>query len=231
MAEFLGSAGLVAVVVGSGIAAQRLSTDAGLRLLENALVTGAALAALILVFGPVSGGHINPVVTLADRVLGGVANGQVAVSLPAQFAGGAVGAIAADLMFDLPAVSIAATERTGGGLWLPEVAAAYWWGSSTSVANPQAAVARMLSNGYAGIPPSSVPSFVLMQVIGTAAAVAVAVLLYPQVDDVAADVVVLHETPAPPAPAARPDPGTIGAARRPRPAGQAVRDHDDRSAR
>lgn len=250
VAEFLGSAGLVTVVVGSGVAAQRLSTDAGLQLLENALVTGAGLAALILAFGPVSGGHFNPVVTLADRVLGGVSNSQVAVYLPAQFAGGAVGAIAANLMFGLPAVSIATTERTGGGLWLSEVlttfglvllifalvragrgaaaayavgayiAAGYWWGSSTSVANPQAAVARMLSDSYAGISPSSVPPFVLMQVIGAAAAVAVAVLLYPRVDDVAQDVVVPHETPA--TPAARPAPGSIG---------EPARDHDDRATR
>src|ERR671928_306568 len=96
VAEFLGSAGLVAVVIGSGIAAQRLSPDdVGLQLLENALVTGAGLAALILAFGPVSGGHFNPVVTLADRVLGGVTGAQVAAYLPAQLAGGVAGAVVA----------------------------------------------------------------------------------------------------------------------------------------
>src|SRR3954468_19549909 len=107
LAEFLGSAGLVTVVIGSGIAAQRLSSgDVGLQLLENALATGAGLAALILAFGPVSGGHFNPVVTLADRFFGGVTSGQVAVYLPAQVIGGAAGAVVANLMFDLPAVTI-----------------------------------------------------------------------------------------------------------------------------
>src|SRR3954454_24174667 len=107
LAEFLGSAGLVTVVIGSGIAAQRLSPgDVGLQLLETALATGAGLAALILAFGPVSPGDFNPVVTLADRFLGGVTGRQVAAYLPAQLAGGVVGAIAANLMFSLPAISI-----------------------------------------------------------------------------------------------------------------------------
>src|SRR3954470_23829793 len=96
LAEFLGSAGLVTAVIGSGIAAQRLSPhDVGLQLLENAVVTGAALVALILAFGPASGGHFNPLVTLADRVFGGVDNRQVAAYLPAQFVGGVVGAMLA----------------------------------------------------------------------------------------------------------------------------------------
>jgi glycerol uptake facilitator-like aquaporin len=210
LAEFLGSAGLVAVVIGSGIAAQRLSpTDTGLQLLENALITGAGLVALILAFGPVSGGHFNPVVTLAGRVFGGVSTRQVAVYLPAQLAGGVVGAIAANLMFDLPAISISGHERSSGGLWLSEVlatfglvvlifgltragrvavapfavgayiAAAYWWSSSTSFANPMIAVARTLSDTFAGIAPSSVAVFVVMQLIGAAAGVGAVVLLYP----------------------------------------------------
>src|SRR5690349_24476217 len=112
LAEFLGSAGLVAVVIGSGIAAQRLSpTDTGLQLLENALITGAGLVALILAFGPVSGGHFNPVVTLAGRVFGGVSTRQVAVYLPAQLAGGVVGAVLANLMYGLPAVTVSTHER------------------------------------------------------------------------------------------------------------------------
>src|SRR3954470_6777523 len=126
LAEFLGSAGLVAVVIGSGIAAQRLSpNDAGLELLENALVTGAGLVALILAFGPVSGAHFNPVVTLADRAFGGVTNRQVAVYLPAQLAGGVVGAVLANLMFGLDAVSIASRHRSSGGLWLSEALATF----------------------------------------------------------------------------------------------------------
>ena len=224
LAEFLGSAGLVAVVVGSGIAAQRLSPhDTGLELLENALVTGAGLVALILAFGPVSGGHFNPVVTLADRVFGGVNTRQVAVYLPAQVAGGCAGAILANLMYGLDAVTVSTHHRGTGGLWLSEavatfglivlifglvragraamapfavgayITAAYWWSSSTSFANPMIDVARMLSNTFAGISPSSVPMFVLMQLAGGAAAVAVVHVLYPDVAAVADDVVVPHE--------------------------------------
>jgi glycerol uptake facilitator-like aquaporin len=215
LAEFLGSAGLVTVVIGSGIAAQRLSPDdVGLQLLENALATGAALAALILAFGPVSGGHFNPVVTLADRFFGGVSNRQVAVYLPAQLLGGAVGAVVANVMFDLPAVSISTTGRSAGGLWLSEavatfglvvlifalvrsgraasapfaigayITAAYWWSSSTSFANPMVDVARTLSDSFTGIAPSSVPMFLVAQLAGGAVAVAVVALLYPTVPSV-----------------------------------------------
>ena len=226
LAEFLGSAGLVTVVIGSGIAAQRLSPDdVGLQLLENALVTGAGLVALILAFGPVSGGHFNPVVTLADRFFGGVSNRQVAVYLPAQLAGGAVGAVVANLMFDLPAVSVSTTDRSGAGVWLSEavatfglvvlifglvragraalapfavgayITAAYWWSSSTSFANPMIAVARTLSDTFAGIAPSSVPMFVLAQVVGGAGGVAVVALLHPDAAATADAVVVPKESP------------------------------------
>lgn len=224
LAEFLGSAGLVAVVIGSGIAAARLSPhDVGLELFENAVVTGAGLVALILAFGPVSGGHFNPVVTLADRMFGGVTNRQVAAYLPAQLAGGCAGAILANLMYALDPVTISEHTRSSGGLWLSEVlatfglvvlifglvragraamapfavgayiVAAYWWSSSTSFANPMIDVARMFSNTFAGIAPSSVPMFVLMQVVGGAAAVAVVRVLYPDIATVADDVVVPHE--------------------------------------
>jgi glycerol uptake facilitator-like aquaporin len=224
LAEFLGSAGLVTVVIGSGIAAQRLSPDdVGLQLLENALATGAGLVALILAFGPVSGGHFNPVVTMADRFFGGVTNRQVAVYLPAQLVGGAAGAVVANLMFDLPAVSISGKDRASSGLWLSEalatfglvvlifalvragraalapfavgayITAAYWWSSSTSFANPMIDLARTLSDTFAGIAPSSVPMFMLMQLLGAAAAVAVVALLYPAVPAVADAVVVPHE--------------------------------------
>src|SRR3954467_2742144 len=121
LAEFLGSAGLVAVVIGSRVAAQRLSPDdVGLELLENALVNGAGLVALILAFGPVSGAHFNPVVTLADRVFAGVGNRQVAAYLAASLAGGVVGAVLANLMFGLDAVSISTHNLSSGGLWLSE---------------------------------------------------------------------------------------------------------------
>lgn len=116
LAEFLGSAGLVAVVIGSGIAAQRYSTDHGLSLLENAVVTGAGLVVLILALGPVSGAHFNPVITLADRVFGGVTARQLAVYLPAQLAGGVLGAVVANLMFGPAPVTLSAHPRTGAGL-------------------------------------------------------------------------------------------------------------------
>jgi arsenate reductase len=228
LAEFLGSAGLVAVVIGSGIAAQRLSPDdIGLQLLENALVTGAGLVALILAFGPVSGGHFNPVVTLADRFFGGVSTRQVAAYLPAQLLGGAAGAITANLMFDLPAVSVSTTDRSGGNLWLSEalatfglvvlifalvragraalapfavgayITAAYWWSSSTSFANPMIDLARTLSDTFAGIAPASVPMFLVAQLAGAAAGVAAVALLYPTVAAVADAVVVPHVGTAP----------------------------------
>ena len=228
LAEFLGSAGLVAVVVGSGIAAQRLSPgDGGLQLLENALATGAGLAVLILVFGPVSGGHFNPAVTLADRVLGGVTSRQVVAYLPAQLAGGAVGAVVANLMFGLPAITVSDRDRSSGGLWLSEalatfglvllvlalvrsgrtgsapfavgayIAGAYWWSSSTSFANPMIDVARTLSDTFAGIAPASVPPFVLAQLLGAAVAVGAVVLLYPSAAAAGGDVVVPHPTEEP----------------------------------
>ena len=227
LAEFLGSAGLVAVVIGSGIAAQRLSpNDVGLELLENALVTGVGLVALILAFGPVSGGHFNPVISLVDRAFGGVKNRQLVAYLPAQFAGGVVGAVLANVMYKLDAVSISTHHRSAGGLWLSEALAtfglvvlifglvrsgrtnlapfavgayitgAYWWSSSTSFANPMIDVARMLSNTFAGIAPASVPMFVLMQLVGGAAAAAVVHVLYPTVRDFASDAVVPHEVAA-----------------------------------
>lgn len=226
LAEFLGSAGLVTVVIGSGIAAQRLSHDVGLQLLENALITGAGLVALILAFGPVSGAHFNPAVTLADRAFGGVTTRQVAVYVPAQLVGGVVGAVAANLMFSLDAVTISTHHRSGGGLWLSEalatfglivlifglvragrgalapfavgayITAAYWWSSSTSFANPMIDIARMLSNTFAGIAPASAPMFILMQLAGAAAAVGAVHVLYPDLTAVAGDVVVPHEPSA-----------------------------------
>ncbi|MCV2488371.1 aquaporin family protein [Geodermatophilus sp. YIM 151500] len=231
LAEFLGSAGLVTVVIGSGIAAQRLSPDdVGLQLLQNAVVTGAGLVALILAFGPVSGGHFNPVVTLAARAFGGVGNRQVAAYLSAQVVGGVAGALLANLMFGLPAVTLSTRDRSGGGLWLSEavatfglvvlvfglvragraglapfavgsyITAAYWWSSSTSFANPMIDVARTLSDTFAGIAPASVPMFLVMQLVGGAVAVAVVALLYPQVAATAGTAVVPHDGAGPSGP-------------------------------
>ena len=196
-------------VIGSGIAAARLSPDdLGLQLLENSIVTGAALVALILALQPVSAAF-NPVVTLVERLLGLLATKEALALVAAQLVGGVVGAVLANLMFDLDAVSIASTERTGGGVWLGEVVAtlglvavvfgslrtgrsntvafavagyitaAYWFTSSTSFANPAVTIARMFSDTFAGIAPSSVPMFVAMQLIGGAVALALIRLLYP----------------------------------------------------
>lgn len=216
-AEGVGTALLVAIVVGSGIFAQRLSpTDVGLQLLENSLATGAGLVALILALGPVSGAHLNPVVTLADRILGGISTRDAGVYVVAQVVGGCLGAMVANLMFELPAVELSTETRSSGGLWLGEVvatfglvlvilgvvrsgrasaapvavgayiAAAYWFTSSTSFANPAVTIGRTLTDTFAGIRPSSAPVFVAMQVLGALLAVALARYLHPDLhgDDI-----------------------------------------------
>lgn len=211
LAEFLGTAFLVAVVIGSGIAAQRLSPDdVGLQLLQNSLATGAGLVALIIAFQPVSA-SFNPVVTLVERIVGRVSTQDAAVLVVAQVLGGCFGAVVANLMFDLDAVTLSTHERTGSDLLLGEVvatvglvlvvfgalrstrpevvavavggyiAAAYWFTSSTSFANPAVTIARTLSDTFAGIEPGSVPAFVAMQVIGGLLAAGLVVLLHPQV--------------------------------------------------
>jgi glycerol uptake facilitator-like aquaporin len=206
-AEFLGTAFLVAAVIGSGIAAQRLSPhDIGLELLENSLATGAVLVALILALQPVSA-SFNPVVTIAERVLGRITTTDAMVLVTAQVIGGVVGAVVANLMFDLHAVSISTNDRASSGHLLGEVvatlglvmvvfgalrsprietvafavggyiAAAYWFTSSTSFANPAVTLARMFTDTFAGIAPASVAPFVLMQLIGGALGVATVLFL------------------------------------------------------
>ena len=218
IAEFVGTAFLLAAVVGSGIAAVRLSPgQLGLELLENSLVTGAALVALILALQPVSGAF-NPVVTLVERALGVLTNGEAAALITSQIAGAVIGSIVANLMFKLPAVTIATHHRTGGGLWLGEVvatlglllvifgtmrsgrqnlvafavgayiSAAYWFTSSTSFANPAVTIARTLSNTFAGIAPTSVAMFVLMQLLGGVLGYALVRALYPNASHLAADI-------------------------------------------
>jgi len=209
VAELVGTAFLVMAVVGSGIAASRLSPDdTGLQLLENSLVTGAALVALILALQPVSAAF-NPVVTLVERALGAITTRDALALVPAQLAGGLVGVVVANLMFDLDAVSLSATTRSGAGLWLAEavatlglvlvvlgtvrsgrvdlvalavggyIAAAYWFTSSTSFANPAVTVARMFSDTFAGISPGSAPMFLLMQVLGAGLGALLAAYLFP----------------------------------------------------
>jgi len=223
LAEFVGTAFLLVAVIGSGIAAQRLSpNDTGLQLFENAAATAAALVAVILAVGAVSGAHLNPVVTLADRFFGGLSNTEAGVYVASQLAGAVTGAVVANLMFSLPAVELSTRHRSGGGLWLAEVVAtlglllvvfgvvrsgrtsaapfavgayiggAYFFTSSTSFANPAVTVARTLSNTFAGIKPVSAPGFIAAQLAGAAVAIVAVRFLYPRVAEVASDVVVAH---------------------------------------
>ena len=210
VAEALGTGLLLVAVVGSGIAAQRLSpTDVGLQLLENAIATGVALVGLILVFGPVSGAHFNPAVTLVARLDGSLDTVEAVAYTGAQVVGGAAGAVLANAMFELPLVEWSTTTRSSGALWLSEVVAtvglllvifslvrtgressvpvavgawiagAYWFTSSTSFANPAVTVARTISDSFAGIDPTSAPMFVLMQLAGVVVAVTLLRFLYP----------------------------------------------------
>lgn len=212
LAEFIGCLFLATVVVGSGVAAQTLSPgQPGLELLENAVATAAGLAAIILMVGGVSGGHLNPVVTLADASFGGVAWRHALAYVPAQVGGCISGAVIANLMFGLDAVSISRRDRSSAGHWLGEVVAtaglllvifalarshragaapaavgayiggAYFFTSSTSFANPAITVGRMFSNTFAGIAPGSAPGFVVAQAIGAVLAVGLTALLHPGV--------------------------------------------------
>lgn len=212
VAELLGSAFLAAIVIGSGIAAQRLSPGSvGLELLENSAATAAGLYAIILMFGPVSGAHFNPVVSFVDAAFGGLSWRDACAYLPAQVAGCTAGAVIANLMFSRAAMSISthrratpahflsevvatiglvlvifALARSGRGRAAPSavgafIGAAYFFTSSTSFANPAIAVGRMFSNTFAGIAPSSVPAFIGAEVVGGALAFGVVKALYPGV--------------------------------------------------
>ena len=212
LAEYLGSAFLAALVVGSGIAAQRLSPgDAGLQLLYNSAATAAGLFAIILMFGPVSGGHFNPVVSLVDAAFGGLSRRDALAYVPAQVAGCVSGAVAANAMFSLAAVSISENHRASPAHLFAEVVAtlglllvifalvrsgrsatapaavgayigaAYWFTSSTSFANPAITVGRMFSDTFAGIAPAAAPGFVLAQLAGGAVAFGLIRTLYPDV--------------------------------------------------
>jgi len=224
LAEFLGSAFLAGVVIGSGIAAQQLSPgNSGLQLLENAAATAAGLFAIILMFGPVSGGHFNPVVSFVDAGLGGLPWRDAAAYLPAQVAGCVSGAVVANLMFSLHAFEISTKHRASPAHFLSEIVAtvglllvifalarsgrsrlapaavgayigaAYFFTSSTSFANPAITVGRMFSNTFAGIAPSSAPSFVAAQVAGGVVAFAAIRTLYPSITPAeAADILVPH---------------------------------------
>src|SRR5215207_9276175 len=222
-AELIGTALLVTVVVGSGIAAERLSPDdVGLQLLENSTATFLGLTVLILMFGPISGAHFNPVVSAADWLLGRRTGRDLLAYSVAQTVGGIAGAALANLMFEVSLTELATTERDGAHLLLGEVVAtaglvtlifalartgrgalaapavgayigaAYWFTSSTSFANPAVTIGRMFSDTFAGIAPSSVAAFVCMQVVGGIVGVAVVLVLYPDAGETADDVVVPH---------------------------------------
>jgi glycerol uptake facilitator-like aquaporin len=209
LAEFLGSAFLAATVIGSGVAAAQLSPgDTGLQLLENAAATAAGLFTFILMFGSISGAHLNPVVSLVDAALGGLRRRDLVAYLPAQVAGCVVGAVVANAMFGLAAVSISTTHRassphlfaevvatvglllvifslvrTGRAATAPAavaayIGAAYFFTSSTSFANPAIDIGRAFSDTFAGIAPASVPAFVVVQLLGGLVALGLIAVLY-----------------------------------------------------
>ena len=195
-AEALGTCILIIAVIGSGIMATNLTDDVGLQLLANAGATVGALIALILMFGPISGAHFNPVVTMASCVFDKRPWKEVIPYAIAQALGGTIGAVIANIMFDIAAFGPSTKIREGGGIWVSEVVAtvglvlvifliskgprpdsvplavgvwiggAYWFTSSTSLANPAVTFARMFSESFAGIAPESVPMFVVMQTVG-----------------------------------------------------------------
>jgi glycerol uptake facilitator-like aquaporin len=222
VAEFLGTAFLVAAVVGSGIMAERLAAgNMALALLANTIATGAVLVALILTFGPISGAHLNPVVSLADAMEGGLTRSEAPLYVAAQIFGGVCGAIAAHAMFGLPLVSLSRHVRSGPAQFLSEfvatfgllsviwgcsrsrstivpfavgsyITAAYWFTASTSFANPAATIARCLSDTFAGIRPVDVPLFVGAQFAGGIVATILFRWLIPGLPSAAKDVVVPH---------------------------------------
>ena len=195
LSEFLGTALLVMAVVGSGIMAQNLTTDVALQLLANAIATGGALLGLITIFGPLSGASFNPVVTLVGYFVDRDSSITALVTdIAAQIAGAVVGCVIANIMFAHPFIEISTKVRTGGPTWFSEVVAtvglllviwggkraganvavlvaawitgAYWFTSSTSVANPAVGIGRMFSDSFAGIAPESMPMFAVMQILG-----------------------------------------------------------------
>jgi glycerol uptake facilitator-like aquaporin len=232
LAELLGSAFLATLVIGSGIAASRLSpNDVGLELFENAAATAAGLFTIILMFGPVSGGHFNPVVSLVDASFGGLSWRDAFAYVPAQTGGCIVGALAANTMFSDALVSISTKHRASGAHLFSEViatlglllvifslartkrgntapaavgayiGAAYFFTSSASFANPAISIGRMFSNTFAGIAPTSVPGFVVAQLVGGLVAFGVIRAVYPDVTpEEAADVVLPHAAPKAPPP-------------------------------
>jgi arsenate reductase len=208
LAEFLGTALLVMAVVGSGIMAQNMTKDIGLQLLANAVATGGALFGLITIFGPISGASFNPVVSIVDFFIEKSSSPlHLALDIVSQILGAIAGCIIANIMFAHPYIEISQKIRTGGPTWFSEVVAtvglllviwggirakanvaalvaawitgAYWFTSSTSVANPAVGIGRMFSDSFAGIAPESMPMFALMQILGGVVAVIIIRTLWP----------------------------------------------------
>lgn len=209
LAEFLGTALLVMSVVGSGIMAQNLTNDVGLQLLANAIATGGALLGLITIFGPISGASFNPIVTIVGHFIDGGSKITTLISdVLAQFSGAVVGCVIANIMFAHPFIEKSMKIRTGGPTWFSEVVAtvgllliiwggqhakanvaalvaawitgAYWFTSSTSIANPAVGFGRMFSDSFAGVAPASWPMFALMQIIGGLVGFGLITLLWPK---------------------------------------------------
>lgn len=207
VAEALGTAILVATVVGSGIMADRLTDDVALSLLGNTIPTGAILVVLISILGPISGAHFNPVVTMVFAARRELASAGAALYILAQILGGVAGTWVAHLMFDLSIFQVSETVRTGSAQWVAEaiatfgllltilgglrfrveaipmlvglyITAAYWFTASTSFANPAVAIARSLTNTFSGIRPVDLPGFIVAQVLGALAAAALAGWLF-----------------------------------------------------
>jgi glycerol uptake facilitator-like aquaporin len=200
---------IVAVIGSGIMASRLSPDDIGLQLLENAAATAGALIGLILMFGAVSGAHFNPVVTLVDRMFGAITTRVAILYAIAQTVGGCAGAVIANVMFELDPINLSTKARSSGALWLSEVVAtiglllvingcvrtgraaavpfavgawiggAYWFTSSTSFANPAVTIARMLSNSFAGIEPSSAPMFIVMQLLGAVLAFTMIRFIYP----------------------------------------------------
>jgi glycerol uptake facilitator-like aquaporin len=197
--ETLGTALLVATVVGSGIMAETLTKDVALALLGNTIATGAMLVVLITILGPISGAHFNPAVSLVFAIKGDLAQREAGLYVVAQIVGGIAGTVAAHLMFALPVIEMSRHVRTGGAQWFAEwvatfglvvtilagirfahaavpwlvglyITAAYWFTASTSFANPAVAIARSLTNTFSGIRPIDLPGFIAAQIVGAVCA-------------------------------------------------------------
>jgi glycerol uptake facilitator-like aquaporin len=224
--EFIGTGFLVAAVVGSGVMAERLSDgNVALALLANTIATGAALVAIILTFGSISGAHFNPAVTLADALEGGLTWTEASRYVPVQILGGVTGTLVAHMMFGIPAVSISHHARSGPAQFLSEfvasfgllsviwgcsrlrsvavpfavgayITAAYWFTSSTSFANPAVTIARSLSDTFAGIRPADVPLFIAAQLLGALGATLLFRWLVPDLGREAGNVLLAHDTEA-----------------------------------